>query len=205
MCPLNTQLPQFYIPQSTTFTDANVVISIYYNMHSLSMHPEDFLSLKEWHELLNAASTPRETTLLWLMGGTGMRISEICSLKVEHIDREGGYVHITHGKGDKARTCIIPKHAVDAIDNYLQGRVSGYVFEGRQSGHLSSMQATRLLNEVAERATLQATRPGIERQRRRVTPHLLRHSFARWSLDAGIDISYLQQQLGHSNLSTTAI
>jgi len=43
------------------------------------------------------------------------------------------------------------------------------------------------------------------RQRKRITPHLLRHSFSRWSLDAGIDISYLQHQLGHSSLTTTAI
>ena len=46
---------------------------------------------------------------------------------------------------------------------------------------------------------------GNVRQRKRITPHLLRHRFSLWSLDAGIDISYLQQQLGHSSLSTTAI
>jgi site-specific recombinase XerD len=46
---------------------------------------------------------------------------------------------------------------------------------------------------------------GKVRPRKRITPHFLRHSFSRWSLDAGIDISYLQQQLGHSSLTTTAI
>jgi integrase/recombinase XerD len=46
---------------------------------------------------------------------------------------------------------------------------------------------------------------GKARQRKRITPHLLRHSFSRWSLDAGIDVSYLQHQLGHSSLTTTAI
>ena len=58
---------------------------------------------------------------------------------------------------------------------------------------------------VAERAGLQEIRTGKMRQRKRITPHLLRHSFSRWSLDAGIDVSYLQQQLGHSSLSTTAV
>ena len=58
---------------------------------------------------------------------------------------------------------------------------------------------------VAERAGLQEIRTGKVRQRKRITPHLLRHSFSRWSLDAGIDVSYLQQQLGHSSLTTTAI
>ena len=56
-----------------------------------------------------------------------------------------------------------------------------------------------------ERAGLQETRNGNVRQRKRITTHLLRHSFSRWTLDAGIDLTYLRQQLGHSSLSTTAI
>ena len=62
----------------------------------------------------------------------------------------------------------------------------------------------RLLDEAAERA-LQETKMGKVRHQKRITPHLLRYSFSRWTLDAGIDIIYLQQQLGHSSLSTTAI
>jgi site-specific recombinase XerD len=69
----------------------------------------------------------------------------------------------------------------------------------------STRQIQRLLDEVAKAAGLQETRPGMVRQRKKVTPHILRHSFSRWTLDVGIDIAYLQQQLGHSSLSTTAI
>jgi integrase len=87
------------------------------------MHPDDFLSLDEWHALLKPAQSTREAALLWLLGGAG----------------------------------------------------------------------------------LQETRKGNVRLRKWITPHLLRHSFSRWSLDAGIDISYLQQQLGHSSLSTRAV
>src|SRR5512137_2200644 len=81
----------------------------------------------------------------------------------------------------------------------------GFVFEGRDMGHISTRQIQRLLDTVAERAGLQEIRTGKVRQRKRITPHLLRHRFSRWSLDAGIDVSYLQQQLGHSSLSTTAV
>ena len=95
--------------------------------------------------------------------------------------------------------------ASDALEAHLNGREVGYVFEGRDHGHISTRQIQRLLDTVAERAGLQQTRQGNVRQRKRITPHLLRHSFSRWSLDAGVDISYLQQQLGHSSLSTTAI
>jgi integrase/recombinase XerD len=148
---------------------------------------------------------PPERSLLWLMAGCGMRVSEVAALKVEHLDGVGGYLHVVNGKGGKQRTSILPKPVQDALDAYLQGRDRGYIFEGRDQGHISTRQIQRLLDEAAEKAGLQETRPGKVRQRKRITPHLLRHSFSRWSLDAGIDISYLQHQLGHSSLTTTAI
>jgi integrase/recombinase XerD len=169
------------------------------------MHPEDFLTLKEWHRLLAAAPTPRDAALLWLMAGCGLRVSEVAALKIEHLDGPGGYLHVVDGKGGKQRTSILPKPVLDALQAHLQWRKSGYIFEGRDQGHISTRQIQRLLNEAAEKAGLQETRPGNVRQRKRITPHLLRHSFSRWSLDAGIDISYLQHQLGHSSLTTTAI
>lgn len=169
------------------------------------MHPEDFLSLDEWHRLLAAAPTQRESALLWLMAGCGLRVSEAAALKIEHLDPAGGYLHIVDGKGGKQRTSILPKPVLDALDAYLQDQASGYVFKGRDQGHISTRQIQRLLDEAAEKAGLQETRLGKVRQRKRITPHLLRHSFSRWTLDAGIDIAYLQQQLGHASLSTTAI
>ena len=66
-----------------------------------TMHPEDFLSLDEWHRLLATALTPREAALLWLMAGCGLRVSEVAALKVVHVDSMGGYIHIVNGKGGK--------------------------------------------------------------------------------------------------------
>lgn len=173
--------------------------------HDISMHPEDFLTLDEWHRLLAAAPTPRDAALLWLMAGCGLRVSEVAALKVEHLDGPGGYLHVVDGKGGKQRTSILPKPVMEALEAHLHDRNNGYIFDGRDQGHISTRQIQRLLDEAAEKARLQETRPGKVRQRKRITPHLLRHSFSRWSLDAGIDISYLQHQLGHSSLTTTAI
>ena len=172
---------------------------------AVDVHPEDFLSLDEWHRLLAAALTTREAALLWLMAGCGLRVSEVAALKVEHLDGPGGYLHVVNGKGGRQRTSILPRSVLEALEAHLQGRAEGYVFEGRDLGHISTRQIQRLLDRAAEEAGLQETRPGKVRQRKRITPHLLRHSFSRWSLDAGIDISYLQHQLGHSSLTTTAI
>jgi integrase len=169
------------------------------------MHPEDFLTLEEWHRLLAATPASRDAALLWLMAGCGLRVSEVAALKVEHLDGAGGYLHVVNGKGGKQRTSILPRPVLEALAAHLLGRDSGYIFEGRNQGHISTRQIQRLLDDVAKKAGLQETRPGKVRQRKRITPHLLRHSFSRWSLDAGIDISYLQHQLGHSSLTTTAI
>jgi integrase len=73
------------------------------------MHTEDFLSLEEWHRLLAVAPTSREAALLWLMAGCGLRVSEVATLKVEHLDGPGGYLHVVNGKGGKQRTSILPK------------------------------------------------------------------------------------------------
>ena len=113
------------------------------------MHPEDFLSLDEWHRLLAAAPTPREAALLWLMAGCGLRVSEVAVLKVEHLDSPGGYLHVVNGKGGKQRTSIFPKPVLDALQAHLQGRKSGYLFEGRDQGHISTRQIQRLLDMVA--------------------------------------------------------
>jgi len=102
-------------------------------------------------------------------------------------------------------TSILSKPILVALDAILQGREGGSIFEDRDQSHISTGQIQRLLDKAAEKAGLQQTRTGKVRERKRITPHLLRHSFSRWTLDAGIDIAYLQQQLGHSNLSTTAI
>ncbi len=114
------------------------------------------------------------------MAGCGLRISEVAALKIEHLDSAGGYLHVVNGKGGKQRTCVIPRPDPDALGAYLQGRESGYVFEGRDMGHLSMRLIQRLLDEVAEDAGLQETRTGRVRQRKKVTPQLLRHSFGRW-------------------------
>ena len=113
------------------------------------MHPEDFLSLEEWHRLLAAAPTPREAALFWLMAGCGLRVSEVAAMKVEHLDGPGGYLHVVNGKGGKQRTSILPKPVLAALNVHLQGRDNGYIFEGRDQGHISTRQIQRLLDMVA--------------------------------------------------------
>lgn len=79
------------------------------------MHPEDFLSLEEWHGLLKAAQSTREAALLWLLGGAGLRVSEVAALKVEVLDGTGGYLHVVDSKRGKQRTSVLSKPVLNAL------------------------------------------------------------------------------------------
>jgi len=75
-------------------------------------------------------------------------------LKAEHAGGTGGYLHVVNGKGGKQRTSILPKPVLEALQNHLNGQDVGYVFQGRDSGHISTRQIQRILDKVAERAEL---------------------------------------------------
>lgn len=168
------------------------------------MRPEDILSITEFQQLVAACRNDRERALLLLMSDVGLRVSEVAALKIDALDAENEYIYIV-GKGDKPRTCVITPTTIEALHTYLLGREDGYIFPGRQSGHISARQIQTLLDEIATRAGIQDTRPGNQRMRKRITPHILRHSFSIWSLESGVPIGDLQQQLGHASLATTGI
>ena len=92
------------------------------------------------------------------MAGCGLRVSEVVALKVDHQDCIDGYLHVINGKGGKQRTSILPKPVLEALEGHLKGREKGYVFEGRDHGHISTRQIQRPLGMVADGAGLQEMR-----------------------------------------------
>ncbi len=110
------------------------------------MRPEDFLTPEEFHQLLAACESARERLLLMLMAGVGLRVSEAASLKIEDAKPKEGYLYIRPetGKGKKARTCVLPNAVSESLLEYLQSRDKGYLFEGRQDGHISTRQIQRI-------------------------------------------------------------
>jgi integrase len=95
------------------------------------MHPEDFLSLEEWHTLMKATQSAREAALLWLLGGTGLHVSEAAKLNVEHLDKARGLPAYCKWQVGKQRTSVLPKPVLEALQGHLGGRDVGYIFEGR--------------------------------------------------------------------------
>ena len=122
----------------------------------------------------------RDIAVIELLFATGMRISELCSLKPSDIDLENKTVLI-YGKGARERI--------------LQLACCGYFFVNKLKHKLSDQSVRFMINRYAKLA-------GIEQH---ITPHMFRHSFATLLLEQDVDIRYIQKMLGHSSISTTEI
>lgn len=173
------------------------------------MEVEQFLRQEEFELLLKAARDERERCILLLMAGAGLRVGEMTAIRAEDINFDKGFLHIRAegAKGERPRTVVLLPPVLDAVKKHLADRAQGWLFPGYKNRHISTVQAERILHSIAERAGLQevvhAGRKGPGRYR--IHPHLLRHSFAVWSLDSGVPVGDLQDQLGHASLATTGI
>jgi integrase/recombinase XerD len=173
------------------------------------MESEQFLSKEEFIRLYKAAKDDRERCLLQLMTGTGLRVGEMVQIRIEDIDFDNAYLHIRaeNAKFKKARTVVLLPPVTNALQKLAAGRSSGWLFPGYKKGHLSKPHVERVLQDMASRSGLQqvvhSDRKGPGRYR--IHPHMLRHSFAMFSIEAGIPLSDLQAQLGHASLATTGV
>lgn len=142
----------------------------------------------------------RDIAVIELLFATGMRISELCSLKPSDIDLENNTVLI-YGKGSKERILQIGNpEVISALllyQNSFKEDISacGFFFVNKQKHKLSDQSVRFMINRYADLA-------GIEQH---ITPHMFRHSFATLLLEQDVDIRYIQKMLGHSSISTTEI
>ena len=137
----------------------------------------------------------RNVLILELLYATGMRISELCSLKIEHINLTDFIIKI-YGKGSKERLIQICNQNVQKLlYNYIAESNDDYLFINRLNNRLSEQSVRNMIKNYA-------TQAGITMH---ITPHMFRHSFATLLLEEDVDIRYIQQMLGHSSITTTQI
>lgn len=142
----------------------------------------------------------RDIAVIELLFATGVRISELCSLKPSDIDLTNNTILI-YGKGAKERILQLGNPEVIATLNLYQETFResidscGYFFVNKLKHKLSDQSVRFMINRYAELA-------GINQH---ITPHMFRHSFATLLLEQDVDIRYIQKMLGHSSISTTEI
>ncbi len=158
------------------------------------------LSREEVSRLINAAGNLFRRTLLITLYGTGMRRSELASLKVGDIDSQRMIIRVVAGKGGKDRDLPLSSALLETLREYWQWRKPKlYMFPTRTRG--------RTLDQPISDKTVWIACSDAARQagiKKRITPHTLRHSWATHLLEAGTDLRTIQVLLGHGDLETTA-
>lgn len=160
------------------------------------MHVPAVLSAVEVRRLLGALATDRQRVMAMLAYGAGLRVSEVCKLRVDDIDPKRLLVRIQHTKRGRERHVMLSPRLLAALRAYWKAsRPAGpYLFPGREPGKL-------VTRESLHRAIVKAAgRAGITKC---ISPHTLRHSFATHLLEAGTDLRTLQVLLGHASLKST--
>lgn len=144
----------------------------------------------------------RDKAMIELLYATGLRVSELCRLRLGDVERQLGFVRAT-GKGNKQRLIPVGRPALDRIEHYLTSarslilkqRASPWLFVTARGGCLTRQAFWHLLN-------LHGKTAGIFHD---LSPHVLRHSFATHLLEGGADLRSVQTMLGHADISTTQI
>jgi len=165
-----------------------------------------FLTVKEVESLLSQPEEEnvrgiRDKAMLELLYATGLRASELVSLKIKDLNLEDGFL-LCLGKGGKERLVPIGESAVEAVRKYrdearpkLLKQTSEFLFVTQRGGAFTRQGFWKLLKGYARKAGLDL----------KISPHILRHSFATHLLERGADLRSVQLMLGHSQITTTQV
>jgi site-specific recombinase XerD len=154
------------------------------------------LTSEEFEKLMDACETQRDRAIVAVLAGSGIRRSELCSLKLSELDLRDKRFKVC-GKGDKERMCFLTPRAKYELERYLSERPSDspYVFVTLRSPHgqLQPTSINRLMTKLGDRA-------GVPNH-----THKLRHFFADNAHEAGVDVLDIARMMGHASIRTTQI
>ncbi len=182
-------------------------VSSYIDSPKLWKRIPEILSLDDVERLIGAPDPKtlqgrRDRAILEMLYATGMRASEVCGVKVNDVNTEIGFVRCL-GKGRKERLIPLGRKAILAVTQYLtttrprllKKGAAAELFLNRSGKRLSRISLWKMVRACARKARI----------KKKIRPHLLRHSFATHLLERGADLRSVQEMLGHANIGTTQI
>lgn len=145
--------------------------------------------------------TLREKAIVDILFASGLRVTELCDLKIEDINWTFKSIHVKHGKGDKERTTFFNSEALISLKAYLNSRTDDcpYVIvneRGKEKHRIGKKAIELEIHQVSDRAGLST---------KKINPHNFRHTLATYLIGKGCPVEYVQMILGHSKISTTMI
>jgi integrase/recombinase XerD len=152
------------------------------------------LSGQEIEKLLQGTENKKHRLLLSLSYGAGLRVSEVVNLKVKDLDFGRGLLKVRCGKGAKDRFTLLPGVLVEELEGWCSGKGrEAWVFESLRGGKLCTRTAQKVFEQALKRVEIS----------KEASFHALRHSFATHLLEAGTNLRFIQELLGHSEIRTT--
>ena len=152
------------------------------------------ISKEKIKKMIESTGNLKHKLIIKLIYSSGLRLQELIDLKRKNIDFDRNLIYIIKGKGKKDRITLISENLrLDLLKYYSNYNFSTeYIFEGR-NGKYTKKSVQKVLDSLSKKIGT------------KITPHMLRHSFATHLLEQGTDIRHIQKLLGHSDLSTTEI
>jgi len=155
------------------------------------------LSRREVDDLLQCTANLKHRTFLMTLYAAGLRLSECANLKIEDIDSQRMQLRVAHGKGAKERLVPLSPRLLEALRTYWKEyRPTVFLFPGKKDDKpYAATSIQKAIKVSAKQANL----------RKRVHPHVLRHSYATGLLESGVDILTISHLLGHASFATTMV
>ncbi len=155
-----------------------------------------FLSKTEVERLILVTTNLKHKVIISMLYSGGLRVSELINLKIADINSNQMLLHINSAKGNKDRVVPISPKILELLrEYYREYRPKIYLINGARELQYTTSSINKLLKKYAQRAQI----------KKPISAHKLRHSYATHMLDAGVNIRYVQELLGHSSLKTTMI